>query len=61
MTLAEAEADDRFEKFKFMSMLDLGMYIAKATSFLADHPDDAEVQEFHDAAVLINKSRIGIK
>ena len=61
MTLADAENDERFEQFKFCSMLDLGLYIAKCNVFLAKNPDDKKVAEFKEAAVLINNSRIGIK
>jgi len=61
MTLEQAEADPRFEQFKFCSMIELGKYIARCNIYLAKNPGDADVQEFHDAAVLINKSRAGIK
>ncbi len=61
MTLKDAENDPRFEHFKFMGMIQLGLYIAKCVKFLADNPDDKEVAEFKEAAVLINKSRIGVK
>lgn len=61
MTLAEAEADERFEQFKFMSMLDLATYIAKCTKYIANNSPDYEVSEYLEAAQLINKSRAGIK
>lgn len=61
MTLAEAEADERFEQFKFMSMLDLATYIAKCTKYIANNSPDYEVSEYLEAAQLINKSRSGIK
>lgn len=60
MTLQEAEADERFEQFKFMSMLDLSKYIAKCTAYIAKHSPDYEVSEYLEAAQLINKSRSGI-
>lgn len=61
MTLKEAETDERFEQFKFMSMLDLATYIAKCTKYIANNSPDYEVSEYLEAAKLINKSRSGIK
>ncbi len=60
MTLAEAEADERFEQFKFMSMLDLASYIAKCTKYIANNSPDYEVTEYLDAAKLINAKRSGV-
>jgi hypothetical protein len=60
MTLAEAETDERFESFKFMSMIDLGIYIAKCTKYIANNSPDYEVSEYLEAAQLINKKRAGI-
>lgn len=61
MTLAEAEADKRFDAFKIMGMLELGLYIAKCNKYLSTHPNDPEILELKEAAVLINNSRIGVK
>lgn len=58
MTLAEAENDERFEQFKFCSMIDLAQYIVKCANYLA-RKEDAEVREFFEAAKLIRDSRIG--
>lgn len=59
MTLKEAETDERFQSFKIMSMLELGQYIAKCTAYIAKNSPDYEVQEYLDAAKLINASRSG--
>lgn len=59
MTLQEAETDERFQSFKFMSMLELGQYIAKCRIYIAKNSPDYEVQEYLDAALLINASRSG--
>lgn len=57
--LAKAETDPRFENFKFMGMLDLASYISRCRLYISEQGEDAEVQEFLDAAVLIRNSRIG--
>jgi len=57
MTLAEAEADSRFENFKFMSMIDLILYINRAEQFMERNPDDPDVPAFLEAAKLISKER----
>lgn len=59
MTLQEAETDERFQQFKFWSMLELGLYITKCRAYIAKNSPDYEVQEYLDAAVLINAKRIG--
>lgn len=59
MTLEEAEADPRFEQFKFCSFLDLVAYINKCEIFMSTHPDDKEVDEMRTAAKLIRDRRIG--
>lgn len=61
MTLAEAETDERFQSFKYMSMIDLAKYIAKCTAYIAKNAPDYEVSEYLEAAKLINNSRSGIK
>jgi hypothetical protein len=58
MTLAEAEQDERFDNFKFCSMIDLAQYIIKASIYLGKK-EDAEVREFYTAACLIRDKRIG--
>lgn len=60
MTLAEVEKDERFDQFKFCSMIELGKYLMKCEMYLAKK-EDAEVREFHEAAKLIRDARIGKK
>jgi len=57
MTLQEAEADKRFEQFKFCTMIELAKYITKCNIFLAKNPDDKEVAEFKEGAMLIHNER----
>lgn len=61
MTLKEAETDERFQSFKYMSMIDLAKYIAKGTVYLSKHGDDGEVSEYLEAAKLIRDARTGVK
>ena len=60
MTLKEAENNEKFDGFKFMSMFSLIKFILECAEYLAKQ-DDAEVEEFHEAAKLIRDSRLGKK
>lgn len=60
MTLAEAEADTRFEQFKTCDFMTLLQYILRCESFLAKG-EDAEVREMMEGAQLIRNSRMGQK
>lgn len=59
MTLAEAEADKRFDQFKFCNFLVLCQYILKCELYISNNGPDAEVQEMLDAAKLIKGARMG--
>jgi len=60
MTLAEAEADERFEQFKMCNFITLLQYILRCEAFLAKS-EDVEVREMLTGAKLIRDSRIGKK